>query len=144
MTSIAPLSQPARTARTPSTMRAISASVAISAGASAMVSPEMRITRSCRQRRAHGLVAAPAGRGRIGLDVDGGGQADIADIGDERRVLERVHRLFQHRLQRARAREQVLVAIEIERRQRRRAGQRMARIGVAVEELDARDPGPRS
>ena len=33
--------------------------------------------------------------------------------------------------------EQALVAVDVERRERRRAGERMGRIGVAVEELDA-------
>ena len=39
------------------------------------------------------------------------------------------------------AREQILVAIEIERGEPGGAGERMRRIGVAVEQLDRRAPG---
>ena len=55
---------------------------------------------------------------------------------DVRQALQRHQRVAPFRLQRLGALEQFLVAIEIERRQPRRAGERMAGIGVAVEQLD--------
>ena len=68
--------------------------------------------------------------------VDPAGETNAADVEHIGQALEAHDRVRPLRLQRLRALEQTFVAIDVERRQRRRAGERMAGVGVAVEELD--------
>ena len=53
-----------------------------------------------------------------------------------RRVAQGVDRFFEHRFQRAGGGKRVFFSIDIERGQRGGGGERVARIGVAVQELD--------
>src|SRR5665213_141445 len=82
------------------------------------------------------VIAAPARGFRIGFEFDSRRQTDIADVGNEGRALQRMHGLFQHRLQLRGALEQSFVAIDVERCQRRGTRERMARVCVAVEQFD--------
>ena len=112
-------------------------SLTISGGVSAMESPVTRTTMSLVVEAAlHRVIAALAdGVGPRG-EIDAGGQPDAADVEHVRQALERHRRVGPDRLELAGALEQVLVAIEIERRERRGAGERMRGIGIAVEQLD--------
>src|SRR5499433_2906787 len=69
-------------------------------------------------------------------EVDAGSEPDAADVEHVGQALEAHRRLGPGRLELARALEQALVAVEIERREPGRAGERMRRVGVAVKQLD--------
>ncbi len=69
-------------------------------------------------------------------EVDRRHEAEGADVEDARRALQRHRRIGPLVFQRGGALEQLLVAIDIERRDAGRAGERMRRVGVAVEQLD--------
>src|SRR4051794_36802651 len=85
----------------------------------------------------HECVVAPAARcPGLGRQFDRAHQTEIADVDDVGRTLDRVDRIFPVLLQRARALEQSLVLVRVERADARRAGEWMARIGIAVEKLD--------
>src|SRR5665213_2308366 len=88
------------------------------------------------EQSAHRVIAAKTDGFWIRLNVDTGCEPAIADVDDVRRVFQAVHRIFEHRFELARTREQVLVAIKIERHYARGTGERMTGIGVAVEQLD--------
>ena len=88
------------------------------------------------ERPLHGLIAALAHGARPRGEIDAGGEPDGANIENVGQTLERHRRIGKERLQLPHPLEQLFVAIEIERRQTRRAGERMRRIGVAVEQLD--------
>src|ERR1700722_15951839 len=71
-----------------------------------------------------------------GRKIDRAGETDAADVEDVGQPLEPHDRVIPLGLERLGALEQALVAIEVDRRQRRGASERMARRGIAVEELD--------
>ena len=84
----------------------------------------------------HRLVGALARRARPRGEIDAGGKPTVRISSTPGSILERHRGIGKTRLQRLGAREQVFVAIKIERRETRGAGQRMRRIGVAVEQFD--------
>ena len=97
----------------------------------------MRTTRSSSKKAAfERFIAALARRVLDRFHFDRGGKADASDVDDMGRAFERVHRGAEFRLQREAALEQALVAVEIERGDARGGRERMAGIGVAVEEID--------
>src|SRR3990170_7898593 len=71
-----------------------------------------------------------------GIELDGADQPDIADVDDVRKALERVDRILPIGCQLRRARQQSLFFIDLQRRDAGCAGDRMTRIGIAVEEID--------
>ena len=77
-----------------------------------------------------------AGRARSRRQFDGRGEPDVADIDDMGQAAKRMHGVFPVPRQAIRTSEQIVPAIEIEGRQRRRRGQRMAGIGVAVKKVN--------
>src|SRR4029077_20203578 len=84
----------------------------------------------------HGFIAAPAYRVGSRGQVDARGKTDAADIEHVGQSFESHCGVGPKRLERSRAIEQALVAIEVERGKAGGAGERMRRVGVAVEELD--------
>ncbi len=75
-----------------------------------------------------------------GREIDRAGETDAADVEDIGQALEPHDGVIPLGLERFGALEQALVAIGVERRQRRGASERVARIGIAVEELDRAPP----
>ena len=83
------------------------------------------------------LEAALADGVGLAGEIDADGQADRADVEHVRQALERPSPPAPRPARACRARSnRSFVAIEIERGEARRAGERMRRIGVAVEQLD--------
>ena len=82
------------------------------------------------------VVGAGGGAAGARLELDAGHQAEIAHVGHMRAVAQAVDRVLEVRREFGRAVEQPLVAIDAERGERGGAGQRMAGIGVAVEQFD--------
>src|SRR6516165_4160037 len=69
------------------------------------------------------------------IELDSANQSDIADIDDMRQAFERVHRVLPIGRKLRRTRDQPLLFIDLKRRDRCGAGDRVARIGIAVEEI---------
>ena len=119
----------------------ISFSLMMSGGMSSIVSPAGRIMMPASKNEwSSALTDALAGAAGDGRQVDRAGEADAADVDDIGQALEPHDGVIPLGFERLGALEQALVAIDVERRQRRRASERMARIGVAVEELDRAAP----
>src|SRR5438067_833317 len=101
---------------------------------------------SCRylnstRARASGGVADQAGKALLAanaLELDAGHQAHGPDVDHVRQSAQRVHRVFPVGLHALRVLEDALLLEHFERRDAGRAGQRVAGIGVAVRQLDAR------
>ena len=125
------------TAATLSKISPIWASVTISGGLMAMASPDVRnmMPWSWKPFSSASIAALADGVGLAG-EIDAGHQADGADVEHVRQALQAHRRLRPDRLQLRGAREQIFVAIEIERGETGGAGERMRRIGIAVEQLD--------
>ena len=85
---------------------------------------------------AHCVEAALARQPLDGRKVERRHESDGADVLQQRMALEAHRGRCHFRLHLFRAFEQALVAIEVERRKRRRGGERMAGIGIAVKEVD--------
>ncbi len=83
-----------------------------------------------------GLIAAHAGLSGDRVEVDARHQADGADVGHVGHALEAHHGVGEHRLQLLSTLEQALVLVDVEGREACRSRQRMARVRVAVEQLD--------
>ena len=83
-------------------------------------------------------VRAPAGFVREGLELDGADETDVADVDDVRQAAQGMHCLLPIRRQLRGARQQALLLQRVEGRDGRGAGQRMAGIRIAVEQLDHR------
>ena len=69
-------------------------------------------------------------------EIDAGREPHGADIEHAGQTLQRHRGIGEQRLELARALEQPFVAVEIERRQSRRASERMRRVGIAVKQFD--------
>ena len=82
------------------------------------------------------IVAALAGLAWARFKLDAGNEAYIADVDDVRAAPQRMDRLLHGWRKRGGALEQAFALVYIERREPRRAGHRVAGIGIAVEELD--------
>ena len=70
------------------------------------------------------------------LQLDRADQADVADVDDVRLALQRMQRVLPIGRELGAARQQALLLVGVERAEAGGAGDRIARIGVAVEELD--------
>ena len=117
-------------------MRAISLSAAISAGTNTIVSPLMRTTISLlEERHVDRFIAALARRVLDRFELDRGRKPDASDVDDMGRAFERVNGSAEFRFQRGRARTDLL-AVEVERGKACGGRERMAGVGVAVEEID--------
>ena len=81
-------------------------------------------------------MGALAGLARDRIELDGADQPDIADVDDMRQALQRMDRVLPIGRELRGARQQPLLLIGLERGDRRRAGHRVAGIGVAVEQVD--------
>src|SRR6185503_11032537 len=71
-----------------------------------------------------------------GLKLNCPNQPDIADVDDVGQALQRMHRLLPIGRKLRSAREQALLLVDLERRDRGGASRGVARIGIAVEEID--------
>ena len=87
--------------------------------------------------RATDTLARTAGNGRKSIAPVRPTQRMSSDVGQPLQPHDGVIPLG---LERLGALEQALVAIDVERRQRRGASERMARVGIAVEKLDGAAP----
>ena len=115
----------------------ISFSLTISGGVSSIVSPAGRIMipalkNACSSARIDAFAGAAGNRRKI----DRAGETNAADVDDVGQALEPHDGVIPLGFDRLGALEQALVTIEVDRGQGRGAGERMARIGIAVEELD--------
>ena len=81
------------------------------------------------------LVAAQASLAGDRCEIDAGEQADGADVLHVGLALQAHHGIGKHRLELGRPLEQALVLVDVERGEAGGGGQRMARVGVAVEQL---------
>ena len=108
----------------------------MSGGESAMMSPVARTRRPRLNASTKRACARLPGASGIGLELDGADQPDIADVDDVRQALERVDGLLPIGRKLRRARQQSLLLVDLERRDGGGAGDRVARIGIAVEEID--------
>ena len=82
------------------------------------------------------LERARAGLACDRLELDARDHAEVAHVRDVRQLAQRVHRVLEVGRELARALEELLFLERVEARERRGARERMARVGVAVEELD--------
>src|SRR3990170_3833366 len=71
-----------------------------------------------------------------GIELDGADQPDIANVDDVRKALERVDRVLPIRRKLRRARQQSLLLIGLQRGDAGCAGDRVAGVGIAMEEID--------
>ena len=71
-----------------------------------------------------------------GIELDGTDQADIADVDDVGKTFQRVDRLLPIWRELGRAGQQPLLLVDLQRGDGGRAGDGVARIGIAVEEID--------
>ena len=88
------------------------------------------------ERRVQRLEAALAGPFLVGREINAGGDADGADVHHVRLVAQRHHGVGPFRFHRPGALEQAFLAVDVEGGETGRAGQRMRRVGVAVEQFD--------
>ena len=79
---------------------------------------------------------ALAGLTRNRRQLDTADQADVANVDHIRQLAHRVQRVLERLRHRRTAGQQAVVGIGVQCAQRRGAGQRVGRVGVAVEELD--------
>ena len=109
----------------------------ISGGDRAMMSPVVRIS-TPRSKHVAEDVEARACPARPAIDSSSmrADQADVAHVDHVRRLAQRMQRVLEHRRHLRAARQQAFVGIGLERAERRGAGERMGRVGVAVRELD--------
>jgi hypothetical protein len=89
----------------------------------------------------HDFEAAHACPIGVRRELDRTDETDCADIEDVWRVLQHVERICPHILKPVCALKQALVAIKIQRCNRRGTSERMRRIGVAVKKFDRVDWG---
>ncbi len=114
----------------------ICASVTMSGGESAMVSPRTARQHAFLQAlQEHRVAARPRLAGNR-LQIDPRHQAEIADVDHVRRALQGVHRLLEAGREIARALEELLLVIEREGGLRGGGCERVAGVGVAVRKLD--------
>src|SRR3972149_5634447 len=71
-----------------------------------------------------------------GIELDGADQPDIANVDDVRKALERVDCVLPIGRKLRRARQQSLFLVDLQRGDAGCAGNRVARIGIAMEEID--------
>ena len=101
-----------------------------------MMSPVARTRRPRLERLDEARMRALARLAGDGIELDGADQPDIADVDDVRKAFQRMDGVLPIRRKLRGARQQSLLLIDLERGDGGGAGDRVARIGIAVEEID--------